>query len=346
MLLDHFEGNDKIIGMVYSNTIKLPEGSYPFYFYGRDELNEHAKIPDNSTASFDEPGVIVVSAKSSQGGFDLLRDESFLTLFILLIFLLIILAGIAAIVRYRRRILKHNRDLIESAKEHKDEHIRKTHEKLRGHEDKISEELKNISDKLSEFEVDPEHVIIDMSDEDLDDEDRLDGSELLQLGETELESDDELDVELIEDIDLPDDLEPVSDSEPIDDEAPVPDVESAEPETEDILENEVLSDDAKDAFDHMDLNEMERPIEDLMLCPQCGEIVDESYTSCPGCGVNFSFKDGENIDEGSGTTDKPTIPEDVEEYLDSEPEALEQPENDEDPIKSSDDNNDIIDDEE
>ncbi len=29
---------------------------------------------------------------------------------------------------------------------------------------------------------------------------------------------------------------------------------------------------------------------ELMICPQCGEFVDETYDSCPGCGINFVFE--------------------------------------------------------
>jgi parallel beta-helix repeat protein len=213
LILEHFDGDDKILGMVYYGTIELSKGSYAYYFYAKDEMNAHAIIEDNITGSKEKPSIIVVSEKSSKQGFDLSQDESILSIVVLIIFLIIILIGLASIIRYRRRISKHHDRVVE--------------------DESVSTEK-------------PEITLTDDS--------------------------------------LP------------------------EPLMESVVQN----------IEKFNTDEEPRSLEDLMICPQCGEIVDESFDSCPGCGVEFSFdkvttdEDIEDLPADEAPPEIDTEPDDVD----------------------------------
>ena len=67
--------------------------------------------------------------------------------------------------------------------------------------------------------------------------------------------------------------------------------EKEEPEpipAEEDLE-EAPSSESKTGAEEIVSEERIEPSKDILICPECGEFVDETFDSCPGCGVKFIF---------------------------------------------------------
>lgn len=233
LFLEPYDGDDIFVGIVYSNSTKLLDGSYSFYFYAKDELNAMAYIVDNTTATIDNPSIIEVDKKSDDGdrkffNLEQLEDPICFSIFILFIIVILILIG-AGVIQRRRKKVKQVPEEVEP-------------------QVPVPKKKKEVAIPDADVpEPEPEEVPKDYEDE-----------------------------------------------EPIFDEIP---------EIEEILE-------PKEEVEEEVAEPTEQP-KDIMICPECGEFVNETYDSCPGCGVRFSFE---------GPKEAASAPESVEtEETDDEP---------------------------
>ena len=259
--MELLEGNDLFIGVVYSFQTTLPKGVTTYYFQATDSLSKRATVIDNSTPSNRNPNLITVTQKDETGVLKFLQDNA-LFIIVLLIFLYIIVAS-AAYIR-RRHIKAKNK-----GKKHKEVRVKKgaVDSSDAGSDQVISKDVSVYDD---EFDLDSDEPGSE-DDESLEDEEPIKDLE---------EPPDEV-VEPIEE-----DKEPVMVDKPYEEPELEPLIED-EGEGEGDPEGEELS--QKEYKEKVD----EEVQHDLMICPQCGEFVNETFESCPGCGVSFVFDEPE-----------------------------------------------------
>jgi parallel beta-helix repeat protein len=308
--MELLEGNDVYVGVVYTFQTALPEGVTTCYFQATDSLSKRANVIDNSTPSNRNPKLITVKQKEESGILKFLQDNA-IFIIVLLILLYIIVAS-AAYVRRRR---------------------------IRAKDD--AEEQKEVSAKDATSKTAVEEFDLDAPDDDMlfddeldldsdepvsDEEELIEDEEPIKDLEEPLEDIDEEIEEPVTDIEVEPDSEPDEELEPeLDSEPELEDEPDLETESEPEIEDEA-------GVEELTKKEYKEKVEDegqheLMICPQCGEFVNETFESCPGCGVSFVFDEQDpepdlespdELDESVEDEIEPTIEsednEDIEEY--------------------------------
>jgi len=315
LFLELLEGDDPISGLIYSNSTTLSEGFHLFYFQAMDAFDERAIIIDNTTSSSGNQGVIEI--KKTDVSEEEKLEINYLIIVVSLIILVIIIIGVILPKRKRRQYLKPKEEKKKRTFKLLKQKAKQIPSKLLSKKRVVSPEPTELAEEVSADFPEEEEELGELPTElPLEEEITPTEEEAQELSQAidELITGELLGEEKPIPPEIPMEEESIAfDEEPGPGEVPseeeaipteeaeeavVPAAEAKGPEEEIGIEEPPLPEEQallEEEFVTTELIEPEQQVvRELLMCPECGEVMEEEVENCPGCGVRFIYDDVED----------------------------------------------------